>query len=91
MRRISPGFGGKRAGKDKCIEGNYVDDNLETCDRVHGRVRRPGHIRVTPGLTVIEYLYFGLGLTIFVIAAYIWMAEYRHPCYTVSECGEKLD
>jgi hypothetical protein len=31
--------------------------------------------QVPPGPTPIEYLYFGLGLAIFLLAAYIWFAE----------------
>jgi len=33
--------------------------------------------QVPPGPTPIEYLYFGLGLAICLLAAYIWLAEYR--------------
>ena len=40
--------------------------------------------QVPPGPTPIEYLYFGLGLAIVLLAAYIWLAEYRQnrqsPC-----------
>ena len=34
--------------------------------------------QVPPGPTVIEYLYFGLGLATFGLAAYLWIAEYRN-------------
>ncbi len=34
--------------------------------------------QVPPGPTWIEGLYFGLGLLIFGLAAYLWLAEYRH-------------
>ena len=33
--------------------------------------------QVPPGPTAIETMYFGLGLAIFLLAAYIWFAEYR--------------
>lgn len=33
--------------------------------------------QVPPGPTPIEYLYFALGSALFVLAAYIWMAERR--------------
>ena len=40
--------------------------------------------QVPPGPTPIEYLYFGLGLAICLLAAYIWLAEHRQnrqpPC-----------
>ena len=32
--------------------------------------------QVPPGPTVIEYIYFGLGLAIFGLAAYSWLGEY---------------
>lgn len=34
--------------------------------------------QVPPGPTLIEGVYFGLGLVIFGLAAYLWLAEYRH-------------
>jgi len=33
--------------------------------------------QVPPGPTATEYLYFGLGLAICLLAAYVWLAEYR--------------
>jgi hypothetical protein len=40
--------------------------------------------QVPPGPTPIEYLYFGLGLAIFLLAAYFWFAEYRQSRDTIS-------
>jgi hypothetical protein len=40
--------------------------------------------QVPPGPTPIEYLYFGLGLAIFLLAAYFWCAEYRQSRDTIS-------
>jgi hypothetical protein len=34
--------------------------------------------QVPPGPSLIESMYFGLGLVIFGLAAYLWLAEYRH-------------
>jgi hypothetical protein len=34
--------------------------------------------QVPPGPTLIESIYFGLGLVIFGLAVYLWLAEYRH-------------
>ncbi len=35
--------------------------------------------QVPPGPTVIEGIYFGLGLVIILLAAYLWLAELRSP------------
>ena len=34
--------------------------------------------QIPPGPTLIEGVYFGLGLLTFGLAAYFWLAEYRH-------------
>jgi hypothetical protein len=40
--------------------------------------------QVPPGPTWIEGVYFGLGLVIFGLAAYLWLAEYRPHHDTIS-------
>jgi len=40
--------------------------------------------QVPPGPTPIEFMYFGLGLAIVLLAAYIWFAEYRRRRDTTS-------
>jgi hypothetical protein len=40
--------------------------------------------QVPPGPTPTEYLYFGLGLAIFLLAAYLWLVEHRQDRDTTS-------
>jgi hypothetical protein len=40
--------------------------------------------QVHPGPTVTEVVYFGLGLIIFLLAAFLWGAEHRPPRDTIS-------
>jgi len=39
--------------------------------------------QVPPGPTLIEVVYFGLGLAVFGLTAYIWIVEHRHQRRTV--------
>jgi len=36
------------------MEGTYVDEKLETCGRVYGRARRPGHTREGAAVAIVD-------------------------------------